>query len=895
MTSSARISRLLRAVERGETDTLVRFFARAGWGAAVREVQAEVGHSRLVELTWADEPQALIVLAKDDSDTSVSSWGYSREAPYALAWRPDRLTLLDSRYWRNTPGDTPLIETEPSERWAVDELLAFLRPESLLEDLPGAYGNPAKRQRELHQTLARALLDLRLQVAQAGLLQDIDPVERDTEVLRLFHQMLFIRFQEDRDHAASDVQLRQLPGDRDVGLTLAKALDDYRSHFNSELFAPVRIDVAELPADPLVEVIRQLVEPWKRLRLNFSLSRSEIAGRLYQSYLSSLPAKKPPGRQGTFFGEAHVIDEQAAHASYYTPPGLARFVVEKTLVPWLRASKPKVPEDVRILDPACGSGAFLIAGYRVLLDYFSDVKGAELTAAERTEILLKCVTGADIDERALELARVQLLEEADVRGRLPVLGENLLLGDSLLAPPGQEASPGMVDWQAAAGDRGFDAVLTNPPFLTRFKLKSKLSRDELDRLEELYPQVGRAHADYSYFFVELALRLLSSKGVAGFVLPATLVRAASAAPVRSRLAEQGLRSVVDFDAGRLFDAATYVCTVSTGRARSTELLRATDLSRDGRILLEAAEREDEPQLMRRQRVPRHLVVREAKAGWDAFRLQWELHLREEVEAELSPLATRGMTVRYGTKPGRQRGFTVDPEEYRSAGKGKFVVGDHRIPSQYLPRLVKGGQLTPFHYRETGERIFVPYETDGRLSEHPDVLGELERRGGLPPNSQHGDLSVLRGPKLLLRTLTSEIAVVADLQGDLMPLMAEAGAIAVRVEGADTNVLLGYEALLNSAFYQWWLGGMALPRQAGWFALNVSLVESIPLPALDARALERLAGWAAAVHESLALGSPIRRLNRYREVYDLLDEAVFDLLGVKERLRAQVRDEVRRVV
>lgn len=448
--ATAPIARLIRAVEHGDPDAARGFFARAGWGAAVREVRGRVGQSRLLELSWGDEPQALVVFSASGSDARVSSWGYSREAPYALAWTSDRLALLDSRYWRETPGDTPLLSAELSDAWSVGELLSFLRPEQLLDDLPGGYGAPENRQRELHETLADALGKLRIQVAEAGLLEDLDPGDRDGAVLRLFHQLLFIRFQEDRGHPASDVLLREVSPQDDVRGAVATALDDYRRNLNSELFAPAAIDISTLPAQPLADVLSMLVEPWRQLRLNFSLSRSEIAGRLYQSYLASLPARRPGKSQGAFFDEAHTIDSQARTASYYTPPGLARLVVERTLTPWLRRASPRTPADVRVVDPACGSGAFLIAAYRALVDHFAQLKGSPLSADERGELLIESIFGADVDERAIELARVQLLEEADVRGRLPVLGENLYLGDSLLAPPNEGVSPGVVDWTRAA-------------------------------------------------------------------------------------------------------------------------------------------------------------------------------------------------------------------------------------------------------------------------------------------------------------------------------------------------------------------------------------------------------------------------------------------------------------
>ena len=365
--TTAGIARLVRAVERGESDVARRFFARSGWGSAVREVRGQVGRSRLLELSWGDEPQALVVFGPAEDHAKVASWGYSREAPYALTWSSSRLALLDSRYWHETPGDAPLLSAEPADLWSVGDLLSFLRPEQLLEDVPGGYGAPESRQRELHETLAGALGKLRMQVAQAGLLEDVDPEDRDASVLRLFHQILFIRFQEDRGHPASEVQLRGLsPGD-DVRGAVATALDDYRRNLNSELFAPAEIDIATLPAEPLADVLSMLVEPWKRLRLNFSLSRSEIAGRLYQTYLASLPARRPSGPQGAFFDDAHAVDAQASTASYYTPPGLARLVVERTLVPWLERAQPDGPADVRVVDPACGSGAFLIAAYRALV------------------------------------------------------------------------------------------------------------------------------------------------------------------------------------------------------------------------------------------------------------------------------------------------------------------------------------------------------------------------------------------------------------------------------------------------------------------------------------------------------------------------------------------------
>ena len=485
-----------------------------------------------------------------------------------------------------------------------------------------------------------------------------------------------------------------------------------------------------------------------------------------------------------------------------------------------------------------------------------------------------------------------------MRGRLPVLGENLHCGDSLLAPPGEDAPEGAVDWDAACRDRRpFDVVLTNPPFRAGYKVRSHVEGDVTTRLAELYPATYRGHADYSHLFVDLALRLLDSEGVAGFVLPVGIEGNSSAASVRRLLAERGLRSIVDFRGGRLFDASTYVCTVSTGPSRNVELLRAELPNSDGRALLEDSVRR-RPQLMRRQRVSRQTLVREAERGWDPFRLEWELDLRGEVEAELAPLAPKEGTQRavcYGTKPGKQKAFTVAEGEWRKGKGAAIMVEGLEIPARYLPPLVKGGQLSPFHIAHSGNRLFVPFETDGSLSGHPAVAAELERRGGLPKNPQHGDLTVLRGPKLLVRTLSREATTVADPGGEAMPLMGEAGAIAIRLGDVASGDLFAYEALFNSSLVQWWLAGMGRPRRGGWFGLNVSLVRALPVPLLSADDVRALGDRALAIRETLGEQRPLRRRAEYRRHRDELDSFVLDLVGASQRLRGVVAKEVRRAL
>ena len=878
-------------------DSLSALLAKTGWTAGVRPLVAPAAGADLLELSCAEEPQALIVVADDLAATAVASLGYSREAPYTVWWGAEQLTLQDTRYWQDTPGDRPLLSADPEDRWAVRELLDVLTPADVLEDLPAQYGAPSKRRRPLHETLSRALTSLRLQVADAGLMHDKDPDTRDAAVLRLFHQLLFIRFQEDRNAAASKVELRRIREEDDVRDAVRRVLGDYRKRLNSSLFEPAGIATDELPPDALRAVIKEMVEPWAELRLNFSVSRSEIAGRLYQSYLRSLPTRREQGPQSALFDRALTVDEREKTASYYTPPGLARLVVDDVLGPWLEKQRPECPQQVRVLDPACGSGAFLIAAYRRLLRYFTELYGRDLTSEEREEILLTCIYGADVDERALGLAQVQLLEEAHVRGRLPVLGDNLIPGDSLPAPPGSDARDGAVNWSAiVAATGGFDVVVANPPFGASIKLPGRVEVAALEQVRQLYPEVYSGHADYAYVFAALSLRLLRDNGAVGFVLPRTLLDSRSGLSLRTLLSKAGVTSVVDFRGGKLFDISAYVCTVATGAGRSVEVASVIDSRTDGRLLIQDAST-DTGSSLRRKKVPSSVFRRHAEEGWSEFRLRWDLGLRDELGVAVAPLVPPGdnkRVARFGTKPAALTRFVVEPDDWTEDEPGEITVNDCRFPARFFPRLVRGRDISPFHLAETGERVLVPYDTDGAYVSTGVIADEVERRGGLPTNIQRGDLQTLRAPKLLVRTFSREPGTFADVLGDRMPLMGDSGAIAVRLGDVPAPELHAYEALLNGAFYQWLLQGFGRPKQGGWIELTVRDVAALPVPALDNHNRRRLIDCRNDIHAALGEEDLMLRRSLYHEGFAKLDALVFELIDASDKLRVVVDDELMRV-
>jgi type I restriction-modification system DNA methylase subunit len=206
---------------------------------------------------------------------------------------------------------------------------------------------------------------------------------------------------------------------------------------------------------------------------------------------------------------------------YYTPTYIVDYIVKQTVGKLVECKKPGPQGSVsklKILDPACGSGSFLLGAYQFLLDWHRDqyvnddphkwAKGKspriyqgqsgewKLTTNERKRILLNNIYGVDIDTQAVEVTKLSLLlkvlegENKETIGRqlmlfqervLPDLANNIKCGNSLIGPDFYHGKQmplfdedemyriNAFDWEAEfpkiMKNGGFDAVIGNPPYV----------------------------------------------------------------------------------------------------------------------------------------------------------------------------------------------------------------------------------------------------------------------------------------------------------------------------------------------------------------------------------------------------------------------------------------------
>ena len=208
---------------------------------------------------------------------------------------------------------------------------------------------------------------------------------------------------------------------------------------------------------------------------------------------------------------------------------------------------------IRILDPACGSGAFLIeafdqlhAEYQQTNDRVRELRGhAELFDLDR-KILQENLYGVDLNDEAVHIAKLSLWIKTAQKGKeLTSLDHTLRVGNSIVADP--TIDPRAFDWRAEfpevfAGEAGgFDVVIGNPPYIRQ------------EWLSPIKPYLQSRYAAYHgmadlyVYFYELGLSLLRPGGRLSYVVTNKWMKAGYGEPLRRFFAEKGwVESVVDF-------------------------------------------------------------------------------------------------------------------------------------------------------------------------------------------------------------------------------------------------------------------------------------------------------------------------------------------------------------
>ena len=341
--------------------------------------------------------------------------------------------------------------------------------------------------------------------------------------------------------------------------------DKYNSglfDFKTDLLTP------ELKVDdkPLKDIFKNFYYP--ESPYEFSALGADILGHVYEQFLGKV-IRLTEGHRAKVEEKPEV---RKAGGVYYTPTYIVDYIVKNTVGKICDGKTPRQISPLHILDPACGSGSFLLGAYQYLLDYhlnwylthhpkkgnvaqgFSPApkeiyqgRGGQwyLTIQEKKRILLNNIYGVDIDPQAVEVTKLSLLlkvlegENQDTLEKqmklfkeraLPDLGSNIKCGNSLIGPDFYSVRAGLAlplfnkeevyrinpfDWEKEFPEimkqGGFDAVIGNPPYI-RIQTMKEWAPVEVELYKKYYTSASKGNYDIYVVFVERGLGLLKHMG-----------------------------------------------------------------------------------------------------------------------------------------------------------------------------------------------------------------------------------------------------------------------------------------------------------------------------------------------------------------------------------------------
>ena len=518
--------------------------------------------------------------------------------------------------------------TEYEDRW--DEIESIFSRDSVLKGSFDKYAESTKAKKgtaEVDDAFLKEIELWRSVLARNLALRNPELTQRELNfaVGRTIDRIIFFRICEDR--GVEDYgQLMALQNGTRIYARLRQLFHRADDRYNSGLFHfKKEKDRSEPPDDftlnlimddkPLKDIFKSLYYPDSPYE--FSVLSADILGQVYEQFLGKV-IRLTPGHRAVVEDKPEV---KKAGGVYYTPTYIVNYIVENTVGELLEGKTLKKVEKLKILDPACGSGSFLIGAYQYLLDWHYDfyladgpekwMKGRSpalyqgsrgnyhLTTTERKRILLNNIYGVDIDSQAVEVTKLSLLlkvlegENEQTLTRqirlfqeraLPDLGNNIKCGNSLIGSDfydGQQLSLldeeeryriNVFDWETEFSEimkgGGFDAVIGNPPYVLLQRLGLPAVFSYLSHKFES----ARYKIDTYHVFTEQAWRIANEGGFIGYITPNTFLRNKHAITLRALLLRQSeIKQLALFDYS-VFDGASVDTSVILFK-RSSKPLR----------------------------------------------------------------------------------------------------------------------------------------------------------------------------------------------------------------------------------------------------------------------------------------------------------------------------------
>ena len=829
---------------------------------------------------------AVNIESHPESAFQIRRYGWSAKLNVSILSDFEQLAVYDCRQKpvHGDPAYTSRVNlysfTEYIDKW--DEIAALISYEAVHQGSLEKFADSLKGKRgtaDVDDAFLAEMEHWREELARViALRNNLSQRQINTAVQLIIDRIIFLRICEDRGIEPENA-LRDATDGIDVYGDLMELFKKADKKYNSGLFHFETEKGQSSHPDTLTPTLKIDDKVFKDILANLYLPKSpyafnyfsaEILGQVYERFLGKVIRL-------TAGGHAKVEEKpevRKAGGVYYTPAYIVEYIVKNTVGELL---KDKTPADlqadpIRIVDPACGSGSFLLGVYQYLLDWslnwfmandpakwakgknppiFEADQGWQLTMEKKKELLTSHIFGVDIDSQAVEVTKLSLLlkvvenpGQLDLFGEriLPDLGENIKCGNSLIGPDyydnqqltmfdtEEQYRVNAFDWHRsfpqAFAKGGFDAVIGNPPYVRQ----ETLGNDKL--YYQKHYKVYAGTADLYSYFIEKGVSLLSPSGVFSYIVANKWMRANYGVALRNWLKSKGLKEIVDFGDLPVFEnATTYPCIIIVKNDHKTNDIQVTKVNSLYDKNIELVIRENSF-ILDKSLLP--------ESSWSLFENGKNSIIEKLKERSISLWEYSQGKIYIGLKTGLNEAFIIDVET-----KNKLISEDIRNATIIKPFLM-GRDIK--RYSPFVDRKFLIFFPKGWTNENKKRIGDawkwfsneypsiakflINYKNAAEIRTDKGDYWwELRACDYYSEFEKNKIVYseIADRGQFSLDVDAHYADMTNYILGSDSKFLLG---LLNSKVITFFISNISSEIRGGYLRWKRQYVREIPIPNLD---------------------------------------------------------------
>jgi len=870
------------------------------WKNYTREVKNKLDMKKADGVVYNNENQPIAIIELKSSDKQISNrdiieqaFRYKNEKPtckYVIISNFKELNIFCQS--SDVSFDIDMTKDE-----SYKTLYALLNEHSLENNEISRLKKISKTQEEITKEVYKEYSNFRLKLL-INLVQNNEKISKEVifeSANKLLDRFMFILFAEDRGLIPAnsiDAIIKQYENAHEWGEDTL-LYEYYKKYFyfidvgnakvkipkyNGNLFKP-DAQLENLIIDD--EIIKADLSHLSAYDFSDDVD-VEVLGHIFEQSLNDLEKIKE-----SLFVEHKIVDTRKKDGVFYTPKFITEYIINNTIAKLCDDKKEDLKlyevikdtkkakekrrntlhnyreylENLKIVDPACGSGAFLTASFRYLLQEHKWIQN-ELGKAGAglfnfhdidKQIIEKNLFGVDINGASVGIAKLSLWLQTAKRDRpLSNLMQNIKSANSLTA-----------DWSELfpeiMADGGFDCVVGNPPYVRQESIK-----ELKPALKEIY-SVFTGTADLFVYFYELAQNILKTDGLNGFICSNKFYNAKYGKNLRNMiLTKTTIKSIVDFNGVQVFEDATVDSTITILKKGFSENNIFQISLKDYKHFFDMQQNDLSTENF-------------------TFLGKRELDLKKKLEKNGTVLKDWDIDIKSGIKTGFNEAFIID-----GAKKDELIKEDKKS-AEIIKPLLRGRDIKQYSY-EFADKWIIATKLDSHeyLEEKYPIIfeylvqyqnklanrGQCKNRGG---KGQHHWLELDNNPtdkyfqefekeKILWIELSDLGKFTLDTQGYYAEMTV------FFIAGENLKYLL---ALLNSKTVFWYFDLICAESGVGTNRWKKTYVNQLPIPKITKEEQKPFINLVNSIIDSK------EKIAKYKKYFESL--SAVDKIEIKEEI------------